>query len=404
MTLEQLLRHRSGLPSYTDRRPDGHPDRTYEGSPTERRAAFLADALVQDPVGTPGRTFLYSNAGYAAAGHIAERAAGASWEELVERYVFAPLGMRHSGFGFPDTPLGHVGVGPELVPVPTDTYPPMEIIAPAGNIHASVADLARYASAHLAGLAGRDDFLRAGTVQRLHALPPEQDGASFASGWFVTEDAALGPVHRHAGSVGASHAEVRLYPACDSATIVLTTVSSGLGEVLADRIARALLQRYRPALPGFVSIDGERTASDVPQLAGAATAEEDARLWRVVGKLSRAINDEDREAYRSLFAPTFDQRDRDSMFDFMASNVLPSRGGIHAFHAPSAPLRVPGSERTHRPVTFHLENGFPGYFGISLDEADRIVEFSLFVKGDLCPGGTDRHCARNVKTLGEDFE
>ena len=59
---------------------------------------------------------------------------------------------------------------------------------------------------------------------------------------------------------------------------------------------------------------------------------------------------------------------------------------------------------TTRAVTFHLENGYPGYYGISLNDEGQIMEFSLFIKGDMCPNGTDRRCARNVKTLGTDFQ
>ena len=84
VTIEELLQHRGGLPAYTDGRPAGHPaDRRYSGSPSEQRAAFLADALQQAPVGTPGQTALYSNAGYTLAGHMAELASGESWEALV---------------------------------------------------------------------------------------------------------------------------------------------------------------------------------------------------------------------------------------------------------------------------------------------------------------------------------
>lgn len=418
VTVEELLQHRGGLPAYTDRRPDGHPERTYAGTPSEQRAAFLADVLQQEPVGEPGRTVLYSNAGYALLGHMAERVAGESWERLVQRFVFEPLGMTHAGFGFPERPLGHAGNGPDFQPVPLDAYPPMEAIAPAGNVHASVSDLARYALAQLAGLEGRDGFLRAATLRRLHTVAADETGAAgtagatsagaaglgrYASGWIVGSDPSGEPVHRHGGTVGASYAEIRLYPARRSATIVLSTVGSGVGEALANQVTGALLKRYAPRTTGFVSAR-TRGPVELRPIEGGATAEDDARLWRLIARISRAINDEDRAAYRALFAPGYDLADADSMFDFMARNVLPSRGGVRAFHAPGPPLRSSGSRHSDRPlrtVTFHLENGFPGYFGFRLDDEGRIVELSLFVKDDLCPAGTDRHCAKVVKTLEE---
>ena len=404
VTLEELLQHRGGLPAYTDGRPPGHdPDKRYSGSPTEQRAAFLADVLALPPVGTPGQTTLYSNAGYALAGFVAERVTGESWEGLVRRCVFDPLGMSSAGFGFPERPQGHVVDGAGFAPVPLDAYPNMAIIAPAGNIHCCARDLARYALAHLSGLAGRDGWLRAETLQRLHTPTAGEEGQSFASGWIVSKDARGEPMHRHGGTVGASYAEMRLYPARQCGVIFLTNVPIGVGEALANEVDRALLQRYAPAPSGFVSAGPGEGATQLEVVAGGASAEQDARLWQLVREISEAINDEDRPAYRALFAASFDQRDADSMFDFMARNVLPARGGVHAFHALGPALKVPGYTSPMRTVTFHLENGFPGYFGFSLDEKGKIEKFSLFVKGDVCPNGADRHCAKIVKLLDEDF-
>lgn len=402
VTLEQLLQHRGGLPGYTEGPPaDAAPVTSVAGTPTEMRAAFLAGVLQTQPVAPPGETMHYSNAGYVLAGHMAEVVSGTSWEELVRRIVFVPLELETAGFGILAHPEGHVARGREYLPVPLDAYPRMEPIAPAGNVHCSVGDLARYARAHLLGLAGTDGFLRFATVQRLHT-PPE--GGTYASGWFVGTGEGGEPVHWHGGSVGASHAELRLFPAGRSAGMVLTTVESRVGEPLANRIIRAMRERYQPALAGFVSAgprasEAENSARVVEEKADPAA---DARMWTLVRRLAEAINDEDRKAYDELFSPTAKQTrpDRDSMFDFMSENVLPSRGGIRSFHELRSAEMAPGM----RIATFHLENGFPGYFGIILNSDGRIDQLSLFVKGDLCRSGTDPNCKAIVRRLGEDFE
>ncbi|MEM7205437.1 MAG: serine hydrolase domain-containing protein [Planctomycetota bacterium] len=406
VTVEQILRHQSGLPAYTDRRPAGHPaDREYSGTLAERRAAFLADVLAQAPIAAPGERAEYSNAGYALLGHLAERVTGESWEALVRRIVFAPLDMTSGGFGIPATPVGHVARGAELLPVPRDAYPKTELIAPAGNIHCAIGDLAQYARAHLVGLAGDDGWLRAATLRRLHRAPGPEGATGYASGWIVAQESGEA-VHRHGGTVGASYAEVRLYPERDCAVVVLTNVNLGVGEALAQEISRALLARHAPApaIAGFVQASPSNDAASVTITEGTSTPAEDARVWQLVEEMSRALNDEDRQAYRALFAPSYNQRDGDSMFDFMARNVLPTRGAVHAFHDLQAPLVVPHLDRPMRAVIFHLENGFPGYFGFGLDEDGKIEEFSLFVKSDVCPHGPHRHCPSNVRTLDEDFE
>lgn len=401
VTIEQLLQHRGGLSSYTHGRPEGHdPDARYTGTPTEQRAQFLADVLRIAPAGTPGETFLYSNAGYALVGSMAERVTGQSYESLVRQRIFDPLGMDHSGFGFPERPLGHVVDGAAYVPVPLSGYPQMEIIAPAGNVHSSVTDLARYAIAHLAGLEGEDGAVPSEVIQRLHTPLPGAGASDYASGWRIGRDASGEPVHAHGGTVGASFAEIRLYPATRGGVVFLTNVPMGVGEAIANQVTRALRARYAPATTGFVA--SKEAPKGITVLKDGATADDDARFWRIVTAISKAINDEDRDAFRAMFAPSYDLASADSLFDFMAGSVLPARGGIYAFHAANPPFRVDGAATSTRTVTIHLENGFPGYIGIQLDQDEKLTELSLFVKSDLCPNGADRRCDRITKTLGGD--
>ena len=62
-----LLQHRGGLPAYTAGPPAGaRKPRDYRGTPTQIRAAFVADLLVASPAGTPGRPWLSSTAPSAA--------------------------------------------------------------------------------------------------------------------------------------------------------------------------------------------------------------------------------------------------------------------------------------------------------------------------------------------------
>ena len=395
VTIEQLLRHRGGLPAYTHGRPEGHDaDKRYTGTAIERRASFLADVLRVEPVGEPGQTSLYSNAGYALAGHIAETMSAASFEEGVASRVFEPLDMSDSGFGFPERPLGHARVGTALAAVPLDGYPDMAVIAPAGNVHATAGDLARYAAAHLRGLDGGDGLVSSETWRRLH----RDSGDGYAAGWRVGVDRSGRAVHWHGGTVGASYAEVRLFPESRSGVVFLTTVPMGIGEAIARQVTKALMKRFgAPAPSGFVTA-GE-PAGRLEIITESSTAEDDARFWRVIDGLSRAINDEDRDAFHAHLAATYNRRDADSLFDFMARNVLPSRGGVHAFHDASPPFRMPGKDVAVRTVTFHTENGFPGYFGITLDDDEKVTQLSLFIKSDLCRNGVDRRCDKITRKL-----
>ncbi len=395
VTVEQLLRHRGGLSSYTTSRPDDHPRTTYEGRAREKRRAFVRDVLGTQPAVPPGTATLYSNASYTVVGHMAECVTDLAWEDLVRDLVLEPLRMQHAGTGIPDVPRGHVERDGAFASLPREAYSDLELVAPAGNLHASLEDMVHYAQAHLTGLAGRDGVLRATTMQRLHA--PGDDDDSMVCGW-QRQHVASRRVHKHAGSAGGSYAEVSLYPDDDAAVVVLMTVPGHLGAPLATRVDRAFRHRYLVPTSDFTTKSRPQSIEQ-----GIATDEDDDRLWQVVGQLAHAFNDEDRDAYHALFANDDRRAGRDSMFDFMAQDVLPSRGAITAFHALSDPLRVGGAKRAIRLAVFHLENGTPGYFGVALDEESRILELSLFVKNDLCKHGIDPACPLTVRHLDRDF-
>lgn len=77
-TMRDLLTHRAGLPA--------------EGAPEFERLKDLEAAA------DFRSEFRYSNLGYVVAGRIAGALAGTSWEDLVRRRIFGPLGMKNSGF------------------------------------------------------------------------------------------------------------------------------------------------------------------------------------------------------------------------------------------------------------------------------------------------------------------
>jgi CubicO group peptidase (beta-lactamase class C family) len=100
-------------------------------------------------VAAPFRTRLvYWNIGYAIAGEAAAAAAGMSWEDLVAQRLFAPLKMERTTDDFDAVPAmgnyasGHALVGGVHGPIPRETA--RRSTAPAGVIHASVADLAKW--------------------------------------------------------------------------------------------------------------------------------------------------------------------------------------------------------------------------------------------------------------------
>ena len=434
VTIEQLLHHQGAIPAYTSSEPYRKlAHGKYSGTPTEQRAAFLEKVLGLEAAGIPGQVTLYANAGYALAGHMAERVTGRSWEDLISHYIFVPSSMNSSGFGhpgtalIPDQPRGHGVANGTFVPLDDHEHPPMHIIAPAGNVHCSIADLAKYLISHLKGLNGHDGELRSETIKRLHTLPARHSELQYASGWIINTDRNGETIHRHGGTTGSFYAEIKLFPEKRAGVAVLLNVPQSAGELVANKVGRALMARYS-ADRGAVTkkkltasgqmqfetlgskegegVDGGEWKSQESsgieiKMGDPATPEEDARIWNVLKRMAESLNDEDKKAFLSLFA--VNDVGQKSSFMFMAGQVLPRRGGIRSFHELSQPMELPDSKYPIRTVIYHLENGSPGYFGISLNEEGKIDHFSLFVKSDMCPNGPDTQCDMNVRTLGKDL-
>jgi D-alanyl-D-alanine carboxypeptidase len=223
VTIEQLLVHRAGAPPDLDRDDLWARLWRHQGTPTEARRLLLEGVVRRPPSPDPGTRTVYSNAGYAIAGHMLETITGTPWEDLMRREVFAPLGMSTPGFGAPgspaaageppDQPRGHRDGDRPVEPGPGSDNPPA--IAPAGTVHASLADWGRFVMAHLRGARGEPVhaadgslFLTPESWRRLHTPGESPNAEGHAAGWGVATrpwargDAPgdTGRVLTHAGS------------------------------------------------------------------------------------------------------------------------------------------------------------------------------------------------------------
>lgn len=231
-TLEELLQHRTGMPSNESAAVaplfELIESGQLTGSPRQQRRQYLAMILREEPE-PPPRGYVYSNRGYIAAGVMLEEAADTGWEELIAQRLFEPLGMTTAGFGpmgtpgLLDQPLQHRVLDGRLVPVElgplADNPPPL---GPAGRVHCSLPDWAKFVQLHLDGANGKARLLEAGTYRRLHTPPARSD---YAGGWIATRRTWGGgrPVLMHAGSNTMSYAVVWLAPSRDFAVLVATT-------------------------------------------------------------------------------------------------------------------------------------------------------------------------------------
>ncbi|MFD0970941.1 serine hydrolase domain-containing protein [Plantactinospora endophytica] len=136
--LRELLGHAAGL----QREPDGEWWERSAGADLDTLLAGLSREKVAFPA---HRTFHYSNLAYGLLGAVLERVTGESWWKLVRSRLLDPLGMVRTSYQ-PTEPYarGYV-VHPWHDTLREEPRTDTGAMAPAGQLWASLADLARWA-------------------------------------------------------------------------------------------------------------------------------------------------------------------------------------------------------------------------------------------------------------------
>jgi CubicO group peptidase (beta-lactamase class C family) len=250
VTLEQLLTNRSGAPNQMNADGLWGELASFAGSPTDARIALVEGITKNPPEAAPGSKFIYSNAGFSIAGAMAESITKIPWEDLMRRRIFEPLGMTTAGFGAPghadtvDEPRGHHQQSP-VAPGRGADNP--EAISPAGRVHCSIGDWAKYVALHLrAGeaVAGLPTILKPATFAKLHA-PAKGSDNEYAMGWGVAERGwAGGRVLTHSGSNTMWFCVTWLAPKKQFAVLVACNEAGPDAEAGCDEACGALIQTH----------------------------------------------------------------------------------------------------------------------------------------------------------------
>jgi CubicO group peptidase (beta-lactamase class C family) len=207
VTMRQVLAHRSGLPldpdgpgwvfnhlflaPYASLRSLPESMRSSEETLPQQRLEIARQALSRPPKIPPGTKYWYSNVGYILAGAVLEHLTGRAWEDLMRERLFQPLGISTGGFGPPgtagktDQAWGHSSVlGKPLDPGSPAAELPL-FYAPAGLVHITITDWAKFIGLHLRGDPANPHrqaaLLKLDTFAELHAVAP----ATTSKGWVM---------------------------------------------------------------------------------------------------------------------------------------------------------------------------------------------------------------------------
>ncbi|RYZ58505.1 MAG: class C beta-lactamase-related serine hydrolase [Proteobacteria bacterium] len=256
MTVEMLSSHMSGITPDLYAFQDGilikiatDPNKTLLQIRAETSRLIFESA----PLHKPGTHFEYSNMNYIILGAVIEKLKGSRWEETIENMIFKPLGMSSCGFGppgnpdapEPDQPWAHFvdAEGTKAMrPDSNADNPPA--FGPAGTVHCSMQDWAKFLTIHRNGFNGKSSvILEAEGFKKLHEAYPGQEYTYGAWGR-IPQPWAGGDALTHAGSNNGNYVTAWIAP---KKNLILLSVANMGGEaaVATDEVVQALLSSQK---------------------------------------------------------------------------------------------------------------------------------------------------------------
>jgi CubicO group peptidase (beta-lactamase class C family) len=220
MTPRDLVTHRSGLPRH---------DLMWYNSPFSRQELFEKLRYLE-PNKDFRTTFQYQNLMFMTAGYLAGHVAGSTWEQLVRKAVFEPLGMKSSNFSVTDSQkstdysLGYQVVNDIVVDMP---FRNIDAIGPAGSINSNIEDMTKYVMMHMAkgkGVVSATNEMQMMIPQMAIATPsPDKElgDLAYGMGFFVTSYRGHKFVH-HGGNIDGFSALVAFLPDDKLGLVILT--------------------------------------------------------------------------------------------------------------------------------------------------------------------------------------
>jgi CubicO group peptidase (beta-lactamase class C family) len=224
VTIYHLLTHTSGIPSFT-----GFPDyaklEPFATTPAELVARFRDKPLEF----APGEKWSYSNSGYVLLGYLIEKITGGSYEKFVRENIFAPLGMKDSGYDSNSAivPRRAAGYAPGKDGPENAGFVHMSVPFSAGGLYSTSEDLLRWEQGLFGG-----KLLKAASLEKMTA--PFKD--NYACGLFVATANGRKAI-QHGGGIEGFNTQLAYYPDDKLTVVVLGNVNGTAPDEIAGKLA-----------------------------------------------------------------------------------------------------------------------------------------------------------------------
>jgi len=243
------------------------------------RGLQLSDPKDLQPLGTvlaqtiparvwpPGQVWSYSNYGTALAGYIVQEVSGIPFDQYVQEKIFTPLGMHNTTIAQPvPSPLAANVSKAYAYSDGTlrQTKDWIVGIPPAGAIHSTAPDMAKFMIAHLQnGEYNGTRILNASTAQAMHSAHFTPDPyTKFGLGFFMGNQNNESNIN-HGGDTTYFHTMCMLWPARNVGLFV--SYNSPGGALARDDLVTKFLDHYYPYTP---TPPQPRNFNDAPAVTG----------------------------------------------------------------------------------------------------------------------------------------
>jgi D-alanyl-D-alanine carboxypeptidase len=241
ITIEHLLTHTSGIPSYTDS-PSYATQMDKDLTTQQMIDQFKALPLQFDP----GTDWRYNNSGYFLLGVIIEKVSGMSYADFLAKNIFIPLDMRDTAYE------GNERSGKKRIEGYTRRDDrtiidrPVSMTQPyaAGSLISTVDDLSKWNAAVTAG-----ELLKAETWKKAFTDATLTNGnkTGYGYGWQIRQLRGV-PAIAHGGGINGFASFAISVPSKNTFVAVLsnTTAGQGIHTYIAEKVAAMAIDNPHP--------------------------------------------------------------------------------------------------------------------------------------------------------------
>jgi CubicO group peptidase (beta-lactamase class C family) len=295
ITLHQLLTHTAGLvPALGD---------DYEAL---TRDGFMKRVMETPLNSVPGDKYDYSNVGYSILAAIVEKQSGLNYEQFLQKYLFAPAGMKNTGYVLPDWKQQVLATGyrgKERWGKSTEKLwaadGPYWNLKGNGGILSNVEEMYLWHKALLT-----DKIINAAARKRLYARHVKEgpDGETFYGyGWAIFPTPRKTWLITHNGGNGIFFCDVLRF--LDEKVVIIyqtNAMQRGLGDIAFDLARMVFNKDFVPAIKPAAVLQEFKTLAESPQ-------------GKLVEELTVLMKKGDEELLKKFINENFSPRFRDAV-------------------------------------------------------------------------------------------